>query len=255
MNYIVSSLTDIGLTKSTNQDSHFVGVYSGQKGKYVLAILCDGMGGLAKGEVASASVVKAYRDWANNRLPYYDANEVNISEIQIEWNDIAIQFNEKIARYAKQFGASMGTTITIMLIFANQFLIMNVGDTRAYEIYSEAFVLTKDQSVVAKEVELGYMTWEQAEKDYRRSVLLQCIGASDQVVPDFYQGIIKNDAVYMLCSDGFRHEVTKDELYAYLNPNNMLSEEQMYQNMQSLVNLNKQRQERDNITVITIRTC
>ena len=58
----------------------------------------------------------------------------------------------------------------------------------------------------------------------------------------------------MLCSDGFRHEITPQEIQQYLNPNQMLNEEGMKSNMKALVELNKQREERDNITVISIRT-
>ena len=85
-------------------------------------------------------------------------------------------------------------------------------------------------------------------------MLLQCIGASDSVYPDFFFGEVKKDAVYMLCSDGFRHEITSEEIYAYMNPDRMLSAEQMKENEVALINLNKQRQESDNISVITIRT-
>lgn len=59
--------------------------------------------------------------------------------------------------------------------------IINVGDTRAYEIGDHVVLLTKDQTVVAREVELGNLTQVEAETDPRRSVLLQCVGASDEV--------------------------------------------------------------------------
>ena len=148
----------------------------------------------------------------------------------------------------------MGTTLVAMLLTETYFFIINVGDSRAYEISSQLRVLTKDQTVVAREIELGKLTPEQAEKDPRRSVLLQCIGASVEVVPDFFVGNVMQDSVYMLCSDGFRHEITPDEIYSYLNASVMTSEPQMQANMQALVETNKQRQERDNITVIGIRT-
>ena len=131
---------------------------------------------------------------------------------------------------------------------------MNVGDTRAYEIANGIRVLTKDQTVVAREVERGNLTPEQAAVDPRRSVLLQCIGASDEVYPDLFFGDTQLNAVYMLCSDGFRHEITEGEIYNYLNPNVMLDADGMQNNMRALIDLNKQRQERDNITVVSIRT-
>ena len=69
MNFIVSASTDIGTVKESNQDSLQVKVLTVNGEKLVFAVLCDGMGGLAKGELASASVVKAFDRWAKERLP------------------------------------------------------------------------------------------------------------------------------------------------------------------------------------------
>ena len=62
------------------------------------------------------------------------------------------------------------------------------------------------------------------------------------------------NATYLLCSDGFRHEITEGEIYAYLNPTVMTDADGMQRNMEALIELNKQRRERDNISVVTIRT-
>lgn len=254
MNFIVSAATDIGLTKSTNQDSYSVRVFSTKQGKVVLAVLCDGMGGLSKGEVASASLVNAFCKWADEKLPLLCENEIKDSDIRADWVGIATAYNEKLKAYAKSCGTNMGTTLTAMLLTGKRYYIMNVGDTRAYEIGASVRILTKDQTVVAREVELGHLTLEEAEKDSRRSVLLQCIGASDDVYPDMFFGESKLGAVYMLCSDGFRHEITEEEIHQYLNPNAMVDADGMKRNMDALIELNKQRQERDNISVVSIRT-
>lgn len=255
MNYIISASTDIGNIKDTNQDSFCVKSLSTKQGKMVFAILCDGMGGLAKGEVASSTVIDAFNNWSLTRLPELCENEIKDYDIRSEWVQLVTEYNDKIKAYGKRSGISLGTTITVMLITNNRYFILNVGDTRAYEIDSSSVkVLTKDQTVVAREVELGHITEEQAKTDSRRSVLLQCIGASDSVYPDMFFGQTQKDAVYMLCSDGFRHEISNDEIHQYLNPDCMLSEEVMKANMETLIDINKQRQERDNITVISIRT-
>lgn len=254
MNFIVSAATDIGLTKSTNQDSYSVKVFTFPNGKIVFAILCDGMGGLSKGEVASASVVNAFNKWAETRLPILGQNSIEDSEIRTDWVRIATEYNEKIKTYGAQCGTSMGTTVTAMLITETRYYIINVGDTRAYEIADGVAVITKDQTVVAREIELGTLTPEEAERDVRRSVLLQCIGASDEVVPDMFFGETKLNATYMLCSDGFRHEISEEEIFEYLNPSMMMDADGMKRNMNALIELNKQRQERDNISVITVRT-
>ena len=63
MNFIISATTDIGTTKKTNQDSLSMKVIRTPAGRMVFAVLCDGMGGLSSGEVASATVVKAFHEW------------------------------------------------------------------------------------------------------------------------------------------------------------------------------------------------
>lgn len=256
MNFIISTATDIGLTKNTNQDSFNARVISTRLGKMAFAVLCDGMGGLSKGEVASASLVNAFCKWAENKLPMLCEKGITDSDIRSDWVGIATEYNEKIKLYGKKCGLSsgLGTTVTALLLTESRYYIINVGDTRAYEITDNVTVLTKDQTVVAREVELGNLTPEEAETDSRRSVLLQCIGASDDVYPDMFFGDTRINATYMLCSDGFRHEITKDEIYNFLNPNVMVDADGMKHNMESLIELNKQRQERDNISVITIRT-
>lgn len=254
MNFIVSATTDIGLTKSTNQDSYNVRVFNTKQGKMVLAVLCDGMGGLSRGEVASASLVNAFCKWADKKLPVLCENGITDSEIRADWTDIATDYNKKIKSYAASCGTNMGTTLTAILLTEKRYYIINVGDTRAYEITNTVSQLTKDQTVVAREIEEGILKPEEAETDPRRSVLLQCVGASDEVYPDFFFGATELNAVYMLCSDGFRHEITGDEIYQYLNPNVMVDADGMKNNMDALIELNKQRQERDNISVVSIRT-
>lgn len=254
MNFIVSASTDVGNVKTTNQDSLDVRVFDSCIGNMVLAVLCDGMGGLAKGEVASATVVSAFIKWSDEILPNLCATNISEKIIRDEWEKIAVNYNERIKLYGKSVGISLGTTLTAMLITEQEYYIINVGDTRAYEICDLVLQITKDQTVVAREVELGNLTPEQAKTDMRRSVLLQCIGSSEAVYPDFFVGKTKQNAVYMLCSDGFRHEVSDDDIYYYLQPDKMIDTDNMRVNEMTLIELNKQRNERDNISVITVRT-
>lgn len=254
MEYVISAATDIGISKDTNQDSFGVKVVDTQLGKIAIAVMCDGMGGLSKGEVASATVVDAFQKWILNRLPVLCETGISDQVIKEEWTNIALSCNQKIGDYGRRTGIDLGTTIAAIMITPTRYFVINIGDSRVYEIFDQAVPITKDQTVVAKEVEAGILTEEQAMTDPRRSVLLQCVGASAEIVPDFFFGETKENAVYMLCSDGFRHEITRDELYQYLNPGVMCESAQMKQNMDALIELNKQRQEKDNISVISLRT-
>ena len=249
MNFIISTATDIGTTKATNQDSFNARVVTTPLGRMAFAVVCDGMGGLDKGEVASASVVNAFCKWAEQRLPDLCESGLTDSAVRADWVGIATEYNEKIKLYGKRCGlaSGLGTTVTALLLTEQRYYIINVGDTRAYEIGDHVVLLTKDQTVVAREVELGNLTQVEAETDPRRSVLLQCVGASDEVYPDMFFGDPALNATYMLCSDGFRHEITEREIYAYLNPTVMTDADGMQRNMEALIELNKQRREHQNI--------
>ena len=108
--------------------------------------------------------------------------------------------------------------------------------------------------MVENEFRQGKLTRDQADTDPRRNILLQCVGAIQNVYPEMIYGETKKDAVYMLCSDGFRHVISNDEIYRYLNPEVLTSKEIMKQYGDYLIELNKSRMEEDNITVSLIRT-
>ena len=76
--------------------------------------------------------------------------------------------------------------------------------------------LTTDQTYVQREIMNGNMTQEQAMRDLRRNVLLQCVWASAEVKPEYSTGAMKNGMSLLLCSDGFRHEVSEQEIYEML---------------------------------------
>ena len=141
-----------------------------------------------------------------------------------------------------------------MLLTQTRYYILNVGDSRAYELSYELKQITADQTFIAREIALGNMTPEEAETDSRRNVLLQCVGASDDVYPDMFFGDVRQDVTYMLCSDGFRHVITPEEILVNLGPSQAVSEETMNNNTVALIELNKQRMEKDNISVVLIRT-
>ena len=254
MNFIVSANTDVGLVKSTNQDSLSVMVLNTPQGRMAFAVLCDGMGGLDKGEVASATLVGAFRNWVVNDLPQLCDAPLEDAVIRSQWEHIITQQNQTIKAYGARQGVRLGTTVVAMLLTQTRYYILNVGDSRAYMLKDDLRQITTDQTFVAREVAMGHMTPEQAEQDSRRSVLLQCVGASDEVYPDMFFGEVQPNAVYLLCSDGFRHEVTPEEIYENLQPGVLFDDYTMQQHTAGIIELNKQRQERDNISAVLVRT-
>ncbi len=255
MDFIISGRTDIGNIKNVNQDSFDVMTIKTKLGRMVFAVVCDGMGGYTGGEIASASVVNAYRNWVLSRL-HDMCNEGIIVESQIkrEWNDIAIKCSEKLRSYGSENNMKPGTTLAAILITQTKYYVINIGDSRVYEIANELKRLTEDQTLVAAEVREGKITEEEAELDDRRNVLLWGIGVTERLYPEFRIENTKPNAVYMVCSDGFRHEINSEEIYQNLRPEIMLSEETMNRQIDHLIDIVKQRKEEDNITCVAIRT-
>ncbi len=244
--------TDIGTTKKTNQDALLIKKAKTLYGEVLLAVICDGMGGLEKGEVASGEVILTFSRWFEQRLPGLLAGGLTDDIMWREWNELVVSENEKIKQYGSRCSVSLGTTITAMLFANGKYYIVHVGDSRAYYIGNTITQITEDQTVIAREIARGVLTPEQAKTDPRRSVLLQCVGASANVAPAFFSGNIEQGANYLLCCDGFRHEVTPDEIYMCLNSSVAGEENSMKAGLARLVEENKVRQERDNISAILI---
>ena len=254
MRYEAVTRTDVGIRKKTNQDSAMILSANTDYGPAMLAMICDGMGGLDKGEVASATVIQAFAEWFKERLPRLIAKGITVDLIKSEWNNLILVYNDKLGLYGDNMGIKLGTTVCGLLIFKDIYYCINVGDSRAYEIGDAVRLLTKDQTFVQREIDLGHMTYEEAQRDPQRNVLLQCVGASDIVFPDYYIDKVKPNTCYMLCSDGFRHVITEEEMYDKLSPSVNTEREVMGDHVRELIELNMQRKEKDNITSILIRT-
>lgn len=252
MRFTVTSDTDIGILKTTNQDSVLIKHGVIDDGEVLLAVICDGMGGLSKGELASATVVREFAQWFDRELPY-ELDHMDMQVIGGKWTLMLRELNARILDYSKlNMTEGMGTTFSGILFVKDQYIIAHVGDSRIYQIGALMTQMTSDQTFVAREVRRGTMTPEQAKKDKRRNLLLQCVGASRVVEPQIICGRTEKGA-YMLCSDGFRHEITESEMYESLNPINLINQDAMHNNVRYLIDQVKRRGERDNISVILIK--
>lgn len=253
--YIIAADTDIGLTKSTNQDSLFMkAIYHPNYGNIVMTVICDGLGGLEKGEVASAGVVKAFAHWFTKTDPKVLIKVTDEQWIFNEFNCIIQEQNQVIGEFGKWNHTSLGTTVTAFLLVDDTYYIVHVGDTRVYELCDRIVQLTEDQTVVQSEVKKGLLSAEEAGLDPRRNILLQCVGASEAVTPQYVTGKVSQGSVYLFCTDGFRHELTQEELYQNLKHGHVHDKDGARTQIRRLIDLNKQRNEKDNITAALLFT-
>lgn len=255
MEYAATYNTDIGIRKSTNQDSVAIRIIDTPEGQVSFGIVCDGMGGLAKGELASKEVITSFCRWFDEEfVTQILDNSFSALRLRDDWNSIIQTENRLLGIYGSDNNIMLGTTVSAILMFKGEFYIVHVGDSRVYELTDSVRILTKDQTFVAREVAAGRMTPDEAKVDPRRSVLLQCVGASASVTPDFLKGKVQKNAVYFVCSDGFRHQISEQEIMEKLGPNSVNSIEELKYGCVYLTELVKNRKESDNITVAAIKT-
>lgn len=256
MEYVVAAYTDTGIQKETNQDSLCVrrALVPGI-GEIVMAMICDGMGGLKKGEVASAACVTAFGKWFDRSLTQFPMLcGSNFSVIQHQWSELFSEVHSSLIRYSADTKTPLGTTATVLFTYGNRYLTANIGDSRVYERKKELLQLTQDQSLVAREIAEGKITEEESRHHPQRNVLLQCLGAGTSITPVFTEGRVPHDALYLLCSDGLVHELSSEEIRDKLDPMALRTKNDLTEALARLVELCKNRKETDNITAMLIRT-
>jgi protein serine/threonine phosphatase len=250
MSYVFAAQTEVGLKKNCNQDSIILKRARFKGEEVCIGVICDGMGGLSCGEFASKSIVEAFSDWFTNHYSNYE-NIWDEKKIGIDLGNILSSENEGLLYYGKEHGIYLGTTITAILLVGRKYFVCHVGDTRLYKISSSKIRrLTNDHTVIAKEIAEGRLNDVDARRDPRRNVLLQCIGATEDVEPDMFCGEVVKGDILLLCSDGFRHEISEKEI---LNTLLKCDNTGLNKGLRKLIDLNLKRKEHDNISAALIK--
>ena len=252
MNFITAYHSEKGINKPTNQDGLLIKTANTSRGKVGLFVVCDGMGGLRKGELASATVIRGLSDWFTNQLPNHIQYEAASDDIWVSFETKVNQLNAKIAEYGELNNIQLGTTLTAMLVLDDDYYIAQVGDSRLYRILDNVVQVTEDQSLVAREVSRGVLTAEEARNHPKRHVLLQCIGVRPDVELVKSKGHLDKNDSFLLCTDGFYQKITEEELQLYFVEQKMTSRECGINALQQLTNRAIQRGETDDISALYI---
>lgn len=258
MNFIAEMHSDIGICRKVNQDACCVRMMRTREHTLVMAAVCDGVGGLQEGDHASKSTIQALNNWFDYNVGKRILGAVRdqlLDRLQDEIEQCVRKQNQILCEYARDRGIRIGTTLTLLLIIDGQYLIAQIGDSRAYRIEQELTQLTEDQSVVAQEVKAGRLSVEEAKHDKRRNMILQCIGASESLCIAFQRGQVYPDNVFFLCSDGFVHELEDEEIKCFFDPKILVDSAAVKKCLKNAVEKVKERGERDNITVVLIKAC
>lgn len=239
-------LTDIG-GKDVNQDNACIK----ETGNYLLAAVCDGMGGYTGGEVASDLVISAFSWWFDNVFAKHP-EQFSLDDIQKEFTALIEKTNRRLVEYGKRCEGYVGTTLSAMLLTEDQALAVQVGDTRIYSCGSKITLMTEDQSFAHSELASGRMSEEEISKDSRRHMLLQCIGITDEIHPVYRTWKRGNEKGYILCSDGFWQTADMDDMNRIIHDAKRLNEDGVSFAIQRMIEEIKQNGETDNITAAAI---
>ena len=196
-------ITDIGMVRTENEDSlalHDIG-------NDALFVVADGMGGHDAGEVASGIAVDTVTQTVRTGSARNNEDPATAVMKAVQ------QANASVQQEALRKGSNMGTTLTVALVRDGIAYLASVGDSRAYWIKSGAITqITKDHSLVAKLVELGKLTKEEARTDPRSNLLLRTIGSEESVTVDTYRFPLYRGGTLLLCTDGLWGEVSETEI-------------------------------------------
>lgn len=236
------SKTDIGLVRSENQDRVWTGTLEDGA---AAVIVCDGMGGENAGSVASQMTI----DFMSERIQKgfrADISRNYIRNLLITSVTAAnsLVFDKASAEMDK---SGMGTTCVAAIIYNNRAYIINVGDSRAYQIYDDCMQqITKDHTYVRRLVERGDITEEESRTHPDRNRITKAVGAENTITPDYFEIDLDEGNILLFCSDGL-HSYGEDEEIAEIIVNNPIGK-----SCDLLVDYALSNGGRDNVTVAVV---
>lgn len=241
-----ASLTDIGTHRQANQDACIILPDLG------LLAVADGMGGLAKGEVASGAAIALIRE-AHRALSevinQVDADPGVRNRIALggALGQIAELGSSRVQLLSQ--GSNSGTTLVLGVVAGGHLLVLNVGDSRAYVLREgQLRMLTDDHSVAAAQLRSGLMTPEEYATSPYQHMLYQALGIRNEMDPDIFDEPLAHGDIVLLCSDGLTGPVTDEEIAALI-----LEHPDLKVASQKLVDKANERGGPDNITVALTR--
>ncbi len=234
--------TDKGMIRESNQDAYAVGELPGE---VAWAVVCDGMGGAAGGNIASALAVKVISDKINASYNenMKDSSIKNLLDSAITAANIEVYDMADSRPELK----GMGTTVVCSIVRDNQAFIAHAGDSRAYIADKSSIKqITTDHSMVQALVDEGKITPEEAENHPNKNIITRAVGVDKKIDIEFNQIPLNDEETLILCTDGLSNYVSSNELFENI------SDGQYYAFADRLVKKANNNGGGDNITVVAI---
>jgi len=227
--------TDTGRRRNINEDAYLdldsVGLW----------VVADGMGGHARGDVASRLIVETL-----DSLPKPRSLDEFARSVRGRLRQVNQRMRQEMAGISP--GQIMGSTVVAFLVYKREWLCLWAGDSRAYLMRDGRLMqLTRDHSLAQDMVDRGELRQDEAAHHPLASRITRAIGARDELILDEYRSFLRDGDTVLLCSDGLNKEVDDAEVA------DILESYDCEEASRELVDLTLERGARDNVTVAVIR--
>jgi protein phosphatase len=210
----VAALSDVGYKRTNNEDSF------GYDSTTDIFVVCDGMGGLAAGEIASSiaveSTLKTFNDLSNQELNAEERLRSAIASANAAvWN--MAQQDPKLR--------GMGTTLVAASIYRNMLAVGNVGDSRAYLLRDGCCdQITEDHSYVAEQVRRGGAVMSDEASQRLRHFITRAVGVHPSVEPDLFLIDLEPADMILLATDGLTRYADANKLAHHIYMHSKIDE-------------------------------
>ena len=232
--------TDIGLVRETNQDAFSFGSFDDGN---CWAVVCDGMGGVSGGQVASEicveKVSEAIKRSYRKGITVSSAKNLLTTAINAANSAVFKEAQENIEL------KGMGTTVVAVLVLGSIAVVAHVGDSRAYLINDEINAITKDHSFVQLLIDTGKITEEEAKVHPDRNVITRAVGIEHVVDVEIDIVDINDNDKLLICTDGLNGYVPDADILKIIKEYGDSSTEKLVETANNAGG-------RDNVTVVML---
>lgn len=198
-----------GNSREINQDAVFLDCIE-KKGQYfALGAVCDGIGGMERGELASSMIVGEIREWFTKVSAWMDISTTNPAVLFAHLKDAAEIWNEKLCDFRDREDIRLGTTMSLLMILRDHYYMIHVGDSRIYHYDPDGLSQLSMDACVARSTGNGRF------KNY----LDNFMGKSRELWFQSLEGRVKAGDLFLLCTDGLYHYLTSNDLYEIYQEN------------------------------------
>ncbi|MGN0638477.1 MAG: PP2C family protein-serine/threonine phosphatase [Huintestinicola sp.] len=236
MIYCCGGLSDIGNFRENNEDSIFFAQKVIGGVSVCFAAVCDGIGGMKDGEIASRMISEALAAWFDSITDYSgDFSSLSNSLLQKIY-----KINTAIIEKTQVEDIQTGSTIAAVLAADSDYFALNVGDSRIYRISGTVSQISKDDVVFVN-----------VNENTVRTKLSQCIGNGTNIYVNTVSDKVKTGDAFVICSDGLYKLITESRLRS--SARWIKNEKACVKNAAAMISYVKKKGEKDNISAVIIK--